>query len=131
FTVDEGPLKSVLHNFNLHAPTARENATRAVKAFQVLKVVLLEGSPGVGKPGLIVILVMLSGYQLCRIKLSDQTDLTNLFGSDPFVENGYPGEFAWKDNEFLTALQQGHRVLLVEMSLAPQAILERVNTVLD
>ncbi|KAG1855312.1 hypothetical protein F4604DRAFT_1685792 [Suillus subluteus] len=110
FTVDEGPLKSVSHNFYLHAPTARDNAMKAVKG---LKVVLLEG------------------YQLCQINLFDQTDLMNLFGSDPFVENGYPGEFAWKDNEFLTAVQEGHRFLLVEMSLAPQAIFEGVNTVLD
>ncbi|KAG1841591.1 hypothetical protein F4604DRAFT_1939417 [Suillus subluteus] len=128
FTVDEGPLKSVSHNFYLHAPTARDNAMKAVKG---LKVVLLEGSLGVGKTGSIATLVMLSGYQLCQINLFDQTDLMNLFGSDPFVENGYPGEFAWKDNEFLTAVQEGHRFLLVEMSLAPQAIFEGVNTVLD
>ncbi|KAG1841569.1 hypothetical protein F4604DRAFT_1932373 [Suillus subluteus] len=108
FTVDEGPLKSVSHNFKLHAPTARENAMRAVK--------------GISCP---------QGYQLCRINLFDQTDLMNLFGSDPFVENGYPGEFTWKDNEFLTAVQEGHRFLLVEMSLAPQAIFEGVNAVLD
>jgi midasin len=42
FAVDEGSLKSVLHNFNLQAPTARENAMGAVKLSQVLRVVILE-----------------------------------------------------------------------------------------
>ncbi|KAG0703770.1 P-loop containing nucleoside triphosphate hydrolase protein [Suillus ampliporus] len=131
FAIPKGPLGSVLHNFNLQAPTARENAMRVVRACQVSKPVLLEGSPGVGKTSLITTLAMLSGYQLCRINLSDQTDLMDLFGSDLPVENGSPGEFAWKDAEFLTAMQEGHWVLLDEMNLAPQAILEGLNAVLD
>ncbi|KAG2155783.1 uncharacterized protein EDB93DRAFT_1101572 [Suillus bovinus] len=131
FAIPKGPLKSVLHNFNLDAPTARENAMRVVRACQVSKPVLLEGSPGVGKTSLITTLATLSGYHLCRINLSDQTDLMDLFGSDLPVENGSPGEFAWKDAEFLTAMQEGHWVLLDEMNLAPQAILEGLNAVLD
>ncbi|KAG1843016.1 P-loop containing nucleoside triphosphate hydrolase protein [Suillus subalutaceus] len=131
FAIPKGPLISVLHNFNLQAPTARENAMRVVRACQVSKPVLLEGSPGVGKTSLIATLAMLSGYHLCRINLSDQTDLMDLFGSDLPVENGSPGEFAWKDAEFLTAMQEGHWVLLDEMNLAPQAILEGLNAVLD
>ncbi|KAG1818477.1 uncharacterized protein BJ212DRAFT_1479486 [Suillus subaureus] len=131
FAIPKGPLRSVLHNFSLQAPTARENAMRVVRACQVSKPVLLEGSPGVGKTSLITTLAMLSGYHLCRINLSDQTDLMDLFGSDLPVENGSPGEFAWKDAEFLTAMQEGHWVLLDEMNLAPQAILEGLNAVLD
>ncbi|KAG1748578.1 midasin [Suillus lakei] len=131
FAIPKGPLGSVLHDFNLQAPTARENAMRVVRACQVSKPVLLEGSPGVGKTSLITTLAMLSGYQLCRINLSDQTDLMDLFGSDLPVENGSAGEFAWKDAEFLTAMQEGHWVLLDEMNLAPQAILEGLNAVLD
>ncbi|KAG1841594.1 hypothetical protein F4604DRAFT_1690336 [Suillus subluteus] len=129
---ERSPIKICIAYFKLHAPTARENAMRAVKGIScpqggpLWRVVLR-----VGKTGSIATLVMLSGYQLCRINLFDQTDLMNLFGSDPFVENGYPGEFTWKDNEFLTAVQEGHRFLLVEMSLAPQAIFEGVNAVLD
>jgi midasin len=54
-----------------------------------------------------------------------------LFGSDLPVEGGGPGEFAWKDAEFLKAMQEGHWVLLDEMNLAPQAVLEGLNAVLD
>lgn len=131
FALLRGPENAMLHRFNLQAPTAHENALRVARACQVRKPILLEGSPGVGKTSLISALANIAGYHLCRINLSDQTDLIDLFGSDLPVENGSPGEFAWKDAEFLQALQQGHWVLLDEMNLAPQAVLEGLNAVLD
>lgn len=131
FSLPKGTANITMHSFNLQAPTAYENALRVVRACQVCKPILLEGSPGVGKTSLVTALAKSAGYHLCRINLSDQTDLIDLFGSDLPVENGAPGEFAWKDAEFLQALQQGHWVLLDEMNLAPQAVLEGLNAVLD
>jgi len=131
FAITKGPQGAALHTFNLQAPTTRDNAMRVVRACQVQKPILLEGSPGVGKTSLITALANISGHQLCRVNLSDQTDLIDLFGSDLPVEGGGPGEFAWKDAEFLKALQEGHWVLLDEMNLAPQAVLEGLNAVLD
>ncbi|KAJ7432805.1 P-loop containing nucleoside triphosphate hydrolase protein [Mycena galericulata] len=131
FAIARGPRSPTLQTFNLRAPTAQDNAMRVVRACQVSKPILLEGSPGVGKTSLVTALANLAGHHLCRINLSDQTDLIDLFGSDLPVEGGGPGEFAWKDAEFLTALQEGHWVLLDEMNLAPQAVLEGLNAVLD
>ncbi|KAG6377007.1 hypothetical protein JVT61DRAFT_1050 [Boletus reticuloceps] len=131
FAIPKGPADAMMHSFNLQAPTACENAMRVIRACQVHKPILLEGSPGVGKTSLITALAKIAGYHLCRINLSDQTDLIDLFGSDLPVENGAPGEFSWKPAEFLQALQQGHWVLLDEMNLAPQAVLEGLNAVLD
>ena len=131
FAVPKGPGNSTLHSFNFQAPTTRDNAMRVVRACQVDKPILIEGSPGVGKTSLVTALANLSGHRLCRINLSDQTDLIDLFGSDLPVEGGGTGEFAWKDAEFLRALQEGHWVLLDEMNLAPQAVLEGLNAALD
>jgi midasin len=131
FAIPRGPQDTTIHTFNLQAPTTRDNAMRVVRACQVQKPILLEGSPGVGKTSLVHALANISGHQLCRINLSDQTDLIDLFGSDLPVEGGGPGEFAWKDAEFLKALQEGHWVLLDEMNLAPQAVLEGLNAILD
>lgn len=131
FAIPRGLKVPTLHTFNFQAPTTRANAMRVVRACQVTKPILLEGSPGVGKTSLITALANLSGHHLCRINLSDQTDLIDLFGSDLPVEGGGAGEFAWRDAEFLKALQEGHWVLLDEMNLAPQAILEGLNAVLD
>jgi midasin len=131
FAIAKGPREPLLRDFNFQAPTTQNNAMRVVRACQLPKSVLLEGSPGVGKTSLIKALADISGHPLCRINLSDQTDLVDLFGSDLPVEGGSPGEFAWKDAEFLKAMQEGHWVLLDEMNLAPQAVLEGLNAVLD
>ena len=131
FSIPRGPLRSNPSSFSLRAPTTRDNVSRIMRACQLLKPVLLEGSPGVGKTSLVTAMANICGYPLCRINLSDHTDLVDLFGSDLPVEGGEPGQFAWKDAEFLRALQDGHWVLLDEMNLAPQAVLEGLNAVLD
>lgn len=131
FAIPRGPEAVRLDGFNLNAPTTRENVMRVARACQLEKPILLEGSPGVGKTSLVTALAKLTGYRLCRINLSDQTDLIDLFGSDLPAESGAPGEFMWKDAEFLRAMQEGHWVLLDEMNLAPQTVLEGLNAILD
>lgn len=117
--------------FDMDAPTTRSNVLRIVRACQMPKSVLLEGSPGVGKTTLVQAIASLCGKELCRINLSDQTDLIDLFGADLPVAGGDAGEFAWSDAAFLTAMQRGDWVLLDEMNLASQAVLEGLNAVLD
>ncbi|KAG8971033.1 hypothetical protein FRB90_010617, partial [Tulasnella sp. 427] len=131
FGIVMGPHQLPNYGFNLMAPTTTSNAARVIRACQVLKPILLEGSPGVGKSSLVAALATFAGHRLCRINLSDQTDLMDLYGSDLPVEGGKPGEFVWKDAAFLRALQEGDWVLLDEMNLAPQAVLEGLNAVLD
>lgn len=65
--------------------------------------------------------------QLVRINLSEQTDATDLFGSDLPVpeDDGTSGSssgarFAWCDGVFLRALKEGKWVLLDELNLATQ-----------
>ncbi|RAH79405.1 P-loop containing nucleoside triphosphate hydrolase protein [Aspergillus japonicus CBS 114.51] len=84
--------------------------------------ILLEGSPGVGKTTLVTALAKALGKPLTRINLSEQTDLTDLFGSDVPVEGGDVGQFAWRDAPFLQAMQRGDWVLLDEMNLASQSM---------
>ncbi|KAI6098131.1 midasin [Pisolithus sp. B1] len=115
FAIPRGPEVVSIDGFNLNAPTTRENREVLVS----------------GKTSLVTALAKLAGYRLCRINLSDQTDLIDLFGSDLPAGSGAPGEFVWKDAEFLRAMQEGHWVLLDEMNLAPQTVLEGLNAILD
>lgn len=73
--------------------------------------ILLEGSPGVGKTSLIQTVAAISGNKLTRINLSEQTDVSDLFGADLPSENG----FKWKDGPFLRALKDGNWILLDEV----------------
>lgn len=118
-------------DFNFNAPTSSVNAYRLIRACQIERPVLLEGSPGVGKTSLVEAVAAASGQHLCRINLSEQTDLTDLFGSDLPVDGKVTEGFAWSDAEFLLALQKGHWVLLDEMNLASQSVLEGLNAVFD
>lgn len=118
-------------SFSLQAPTTSANAMRVLRAMQVNKPVLLEGSPGVGKTSLIAAIAKLTGNNLIRINLSEQTDLIDLFGSDAPVEGGQTGEFMWRDAAFLRAMKNGEWVLLDEMNLASQSVLEGLNACLD
>ncbi|KIO33006.1 hypothetical protein M407DRAFT_210453 [Tulasnella calospora MUT 4182] len=131
FGILMGPYEVPTVGFNITAPTTQDNAARVLRACQVRKPILLEGSPGVGKSSLIAALANFTGHRLRRINLSDQTDLMDLYGSDLPVEGGKSGEFVWKDAAFLRALQEGDWVLLDEMNLAPQAVLEGLNAILD
>ncbi|GAA93514.1 hypothetical protein E5Q_00155 [Mixia osmundae IAM 14324] len=118
---------------NLLAPTTLKSAHRVLRALQLPKSLLLEGSPGVGKTSLIQSLAAIAGKPLCRINLSDQTDLADLFGSDLPSSNGKAGgpAFAWCTAPFLHAMEHGHWALLDEMNLASQSVLEGLNSCLD
>ncbi|OAA32899.1 Midasin [Moelleriella libera RCEF 2490] len=117
--------------FAFHAPTTRSTVMRVVRALQMQKPILLEGSPGVGKTTLVAALAQACGRPLTRINLSDQTDLMDLFGTDVPVEGEGAGHFAWRDAPFLQAMQTGEWVLLDEMNLASQSVLEGLNACLD
>ena len=118
-------------NYSLQAPTTMANCMKIMRAIQLRKPVLLEGSPGVGKTTLVAALAHSIGVPFTRINLSDQTDLMDLFGSDVPIEGGEAGSFAWRDAPFLRAMQKGEWVLLDEMNLASQSVLEGLNACLD
>ncbi|KAI9734337.1 MAG: hypothetical protein M1834_002443 [Cirrosporium novae-zelandiae] len=118
-------------DFQFEVPSTASNAMRVVRALQLRKPILLEGSPGVGKTTLVEALAKASGKALTRINLSEQTDLMDLFGSDVPVEGADVGVFSWRDASFLQALKNGDWVLLDEMNLASQSVLEGLNACLD
>ncbi|KAF7714068.1 Uncharacterized protein PECH_004999 [Penicillium ucsense] len=117
--------------FTMDAPTTISNSVRIARGLQSSKPILMEGSPGVGKTTLVTALARALGKPLTRINLSEQTDLTDLFGSDVPVEGGDVGQFTWRDAPFLRAMQRGDWVLLDEMNLASQSVLEGLNSCLD
>ena len=107
-------------HFSLRAPTTRANAFRVLRAMQLRKPVLLEGSPGVGKTSLVQALGAACGRPVVRINLSEQSDLMELLGADLPVEGAPAGTYEWQDGAFLAAMRCGHWVILDELNLAPQ-----------
>lgn len=116
-------------DYIFNSPTIQENATRVLAAFIAsdTRPILLEGSPGVGKTSLVQEMAKQCGRSIIRINLSDQTDLSDLFGLD--VPNGQL--FEWQDGPFLSALKRGDWILLDEINLACQSVLEGLNACFD
>jgi len=124
--------------FNLTAPTTGMNLRRVLRGLQISKPILLEGSPGVGKTSLISALAKASGHHLVRINLSEQTDISDLMGSDlPYSSESdsdaasSTAQFRWCDGVLLKAIKRGDWVLLDELNLASQSVLEGLNSCLD
>ncbi|XP_053447165.1 midasin isoform X2 [Nycticebus coucang] len=124
FFIPRGPVlhRSNIADYALSAGTTAMNAQRLLRATKLNKPILLEGSPGVGKTSLVGALAKASGNTLVRINLSEQTDITDLFGADLPVEGGKGGEFAWRDGLLLAALKAGHWVLLDEVFVDPLSV---------
>ncbi|GAB9472243.1 hypothetical protein Gpo141_00009426 [Globisporangium polare] len=147
FMIPRGPDPTIKKpSFSLKAPTTMSNLYRVLRAMQVSRPIILEGSPGVGKTSLISALASASGHRLVRINLSEQTDISDLFGSDlPAAakdsegsgsagtanDSNGSGMFEWCDGVFLRALKAGDWVLLDELNLASQSVLEGLNSCLD
>ena len=144
FTIETGNYPIPDSTFDFEAPTPSLNLLRVLRAMQVSKPILLEGSPGVGKTSLAVALAAASGHRLVRINLSEQTDMSDLMGSDlpnpdqvdtrsgNLVRNtGTTASFKWCDGVLLRAIKRGDWVLLDELNLASQSVLEGLNSCLD
>lgn len=144
FLITRGPDPTLKKpSFSLKAPTTMSNLYRVLRAMQVNRPIILEGSPGVGKTSLISALASASGHRLVRINLSEQTDISDLFGSDlpaaakenatatDGASESASGMFEWCDGVFLRALKAGDWVLLDELNLASQSVLEGLNSCLD
>jgi hypothetical protein len=93
--------------------------------------VLLEGSPGVGKSSLVIALAAITGNKLVRINLSEQTEISDLIGSDLPTSGGDSMTFEWHDGPLLAAMKAGNWVLMDELNLATQSVLEGLNACLD
>ncbi|XP_063089292.1 midasin isoform X4 [Cavia porcellus] len=133
FFIPRGPVlhRSNIADYALSAGTTAMNAQRLLRAIKLNKPILLEGSPGVGKTSLVGALAKASGNTLVRINLSEQADITDLFGADLPVEGGKGGQFAWRDGPLLAALKAGHWIVLDELNLASQSVLEGLNACFD
>ncbi|XP_071998055.1 midasin isoform X2 [Engystomops pustulosus] len=133
FYITRGPAfhEDSVVDYALESETTSMNAQRLLRAMQLNKPILLEGSPGVGKTSLVTALAKASGNHLVRINLSEQTDVTDLFGTDLPIEGGKGGEFSWRDGPLLSALKAGHWIVLDELNLASQSVLEGLNACFD
>ncbi|KAI6241255.1 Midasin [Aphelenchoides fujianensis] len=133
FHIPNGPFeKKWPTGFYFDAPSSLSNAMRVARGLASEKPIMLEGSPGAGKSSLVKALATLSGYELIRVNLSEETEVSDLFGTDvPITLPDGQVSFEWQDGPVLKAIKEGAWLLLDEMNLASQSILESLNSCFD
>ena len=115
--------------FAFNAETTRTNLMKLLRAYTLDKPILIEGPPGVGKTALVEQVAKVTGRKLVRVNLSEQTDMMDLLGSEyPTSANNNTGDaasdeedeiqFRWGDGVLLSAIKEGHWLLIDEMNLA-------------
>ena len=90
-------------NFEFHSETVAKNAMKILRGLQLKNstALLLEGSPGVGKSSIVSAIASLTGNTLVRINLSEQTEISDLIGSDLPSSNSDSMIFEWHDGPLL------------------------------
>ncbi|OII75562.1 MDN1 midasin [Cryptosporidium ubiquitum] len=144
-------IEKVMKKFTFDSKTTLRNLSSIIRSMSIMKPILLEGAPGIGKTAIILNLSRLVGVKLHRINMSEQTDFSDLFGcevpnneSRDQNQNKYQDQsnnsknqkqegrlINWIDGILLYAMKNGDWVILDELNLATQQILEGLNSVMD
>lgn len=91
--------------------------------------ILIEGPTSSGKTSAISYLARRTGHSFVRINNHEHTDIQEYLGS--YVSDPQTGRLVFRDGLLVTALRQGHWVVLDELNLAPTDVLEALNRLLD
>ena len=91
--------------------------------------ILIEGPTSSGKTSAINYLARRTGHTFVRINNHEHTDIQEYLGS--YISDPQTGKLVFRDGLLVTALRQGHWVVLDELNLAPTDVLEALNRLLD
>lgn len=90
--------------------------------------ILLEGPTSAGKTSLVQYVAARCGHKVVRINNHEHTDVQEYIGGfTPDVD----GCLRFHDGILVSALREGHWVILDELNLAPSDVLEALNRLLD
>merc|ERR1719322_441518 len=91
FAIPRHSFATSSEDFCFNIGTSSQNAMRCLRALQLDRPILLEGSPGCGKTSLVAAIARKVGRELIRINLSEQTvcSFFKLTFNQLFVDLGY------------------------------------------
>uniref|UniRef100_A0A915P399 Midasin n=2 Tax=Meloidogyne TaxID=189290 RepID=A0A915P399_9BILA len=110
-------------------PSVRENIKLLANVVSTRKYpILLEGETSAGKTSMVIQLAKMSGNCVYRINNHEHSDIQEYIGT---YAPDMDGRLVFTEGLLLKALKFGHWIILDELNLAPSAVLEALNRLLD
>lgn len=91
--------------------------------------VLIQGPTSAGKTSAVEFLARQTGHRFVRINNHEHTDIQEYLGT--YVTDPKTGNLVFQEGLLVTAVRQGHWIVLDELNLAPTDVLEALNRLLD
>ncbi|ORZ38563.1 hypothetical protein BCR44DRAFT_1497173 [Catenaria anguillulae PL171] len=110
-------------------PSVQRNLGNLARAVMTVRYpVLIQGPTSSGKTSMIEHLAHVTHHKFVRINNHEHTDLQEYLGC--YVSDDQ-GKLVFKEGALVTALKEGHWIVLDELNLAPTDVLEALNRLLD
>ncbi|WVF69714.1 hypothetical protein IAT40_004493 [Kwoniella sp. CBS 6097] len=130
FWLQRGPLPPVGESRYIITPSVQAKLSDLARVILTKRYpVLIQGPTSAGKTSAVEFLARQTGHRFVRINNHEHTDIQEYLGT--YVTDPQTGNLVFQEGLLVTAVRQGHWIVLDELNLAPTDVLEALNRLLD
>jgi midasin len=130
FWLRRGPLPPVGESRYVITPSVQAKLSDLARVILTHRYpVLIQGPTSAGKTSAVEFLARQTGHRFVRINNHEHTDIQEYLGT--YITDTQTGNLVFQEGLLVTAVRQGHWIVLDELNLAPTDVLEALNRLLD
>ncbi|WWC68040.1 uncharacterized protein I206_101959 [Kwoniella pini CBS 10737] len=130
FWLQRGPMPPVSESRYIITPSVQAKLSDLARVILTKRYpVLIQGPTSAGKTSAVEFLARQTGHRFVRINNHEHTDIQEYLGT--YVTDPHSGNLVFQEGLLVTAVRQGHWIVLDELNLAPTDVLEALNRLLD
>jgi midasin len=130
FWLRRGPLAPASESRYVITPSVQAKLSDLARVILTKRYpVLIQGPTSAGKTSAVEFLARQTGHRFVRINNHEHTDIQEYLGT--YVTDPQSGNLVFQEGLLVTAVRQGHWIVLDELNLAPTDVLEALNRLLD
>ncbi|WRT64694.1 uncharacterized protein IL334_001628 [Kwoniella shivajii] len=130
FWLQRGPLGPAPESRYIITPSVQSKLSDLARVILTKRYpVLIQGPTSAGKTSAVEFLARQTGHRFVRINNHEHTDIQEYLGT--YVTDPQSGNLVFQEGLLVTAVKQGHWIVLDELNLAPTDVLEALNRLLD
>lgn len=130
FWLHRGPIAPVGESRYIITPSVQAKLSDLARVIMTHRYpVLIQGPTSAGKTSAVEFLARQTGHRFVRINNHEHTDIQEYLGT--YVTDPQTGNLVFQEGLLVTAVREGHWIVLDELNLAPTDVLEALNRLLD